>query len=80
MSVMAQPARDPAWLVTQALNAHGGERRFAELIAELTKYGVNDDAARDLIWRLLSEGRIIFTTDREWIQLVPDDLGQKAAG
>lgn len=54
-----------------------GKCNFADSLQAFTRQGLSASEARDTIWRLLSEGLIEFTTDR---QLRLPRLMKKVAG
>lgn len=77
MSVMAAvPTIDPTPLV-QFLEENGGESSFEDAVGVLQTRGLTPNDARDVVWRLLSQGVIEFTTDRA-VRLRP--VGSKVAG
>jgi len=67
---------DPA-LVTDILRQHNGEFPFLDLMAALRNQGLTDAAARDLIWRLLAHGTIVFTSGRDRLRFAEN---RKVAG
>lgn len=50
--------------VLNLIKAKGGECSFDEAMNALVELGMTEAAARDGLWRLLSDGTIEFTTDR----------------
>jgi DNA-binding transcriptional regulator PaaX len=50
--------------VLELIKEKGGECSFDEAMNALVELGMTQAAARDGLWRLLSDGQIEFTTDR----------------
>jgi hypothetical protein len=57
------PVIDPQPVLT-LINEKGGECSFDEAMDALVLRGMTKEVARDVLWRLLSDGTIEFTTDR----------------
>ncbi len=79
MTVMASsPAIDPKPLI-ELLQRQGGECSFDDGVRALEVGGLSKDDARDVVWRLLSQGVVEFTTDRE-LRLPQHSVKERAAG
>lgn len=79
MGMAAMRAFDPA-LIVSVLEEHGGKYPFFKLTAVLGQLGLSEAEARDFVWRLLSEGVIRFSSDRNDVQLAPEERAEKVAG
>ena len=77
MNAMPLPAIDPQ-PVLNLIQQRGGECSFSEAMDTLINLGMTESAARDALWRLLSDGTIEFTTDRNLA--VPRSDMRQAAG
>jgi hypothetical protein len=55
-----------------------GECSFDEAVRALVEHRFSEAAARDALWRFLSDGRIQFTTDRKLTVPKPDESDQAA--
>jgi hypothetical protein len=64
MNAMPIPAIDPE-PVFALIREKGGESSFTDAIRALMRVGIAEAAARDALWRLLSDGSIEFTIDRQ---------------
>ena len=63
MNAMPLPAIDPQPILN-LIQQNGGECTFSEAIATFKNLGMSESAATDALWRVLSDGTIEFTTDR----------------
>jgi len=57
------PVVDPR-PVLNLIEQRGGESSFEDAMKVLVQLGMLPSAARDALWRFLSDGTIEFTTDR----------------
>ena len=54
------------------------ECTFEDAIQALMHNGATESAARDALWQLLSDGTIVFTTERNLAAPAPEFAGQAA--
>ena len=58
------PMIDPTPIVS-LIQAHGGQCSFDEAVLAFRNLGMSESSARDALWRLVSDGSVTFTVDRQ---------------